>query len=143
MGLQVNCYDLIENTEVKTEGTLRARFEQAASCSPCLFVLRHVDALVQTTQMLAPGNGPFQTCPSLPDDLTMLRLEPALLNVLRDCIGDCKTSWRVTGFPVVTIGTCSEFGQLPVAIKSCFSHEVVFEASRPASLHVPVLTDQS
>lgn len=53
--MQVNCYALIGENDNQTEGTLRARFDKATSCSPCLLVLRHVDALSQTTQGSEPG----------------------------------------------------------------------------------------
>lgn len=54
---QIDCYDLVGETDVKTEGTLRARFDRAAECSPCILFLRHMEALVRTTQPsdTAPG----------------------------------------------------------------------------------------
>lgn len=55
--LQVNCYDVIGETDVKTEGTLRARFDKAISCSPCVLLLRNIDALAQKTQVLEAGKG--------------------------------------------------------------------------------------
>lgn len=55
--LQINCYDVIGENETKTEGTLRARFEKAGACSPCVFILRNIDALSQTTQALENGKG--------------------------------------------------------------------------------------
>jgi len=47
---QVDCYELLEETEASTEATLRVRFEQASRMTPCLLVLRHLEALSQTTQ---------------------------------------------------------------------------------------------
>lgn len=47
---QVDCYELLEETEARTEATLRVRFEQASRMTPCLLVLRHLEALSQTTQ---------------------------------------------------------------------------------------------
>lgn len=54
---QINCYDVIGENDTKTEGTLRSRFEKAGTCSPCILVLRHLDALSQTTQALENGKG--------------------------------------------------------------------------------------
>lgn len=54
---KLDCYDILGDTDAQTEGALRARFEKAASCSPCILVLRHVDALSQTTQSSEPGKG--------------------------------------------------------------------------------------
>lgn len=108
--LEVNCYDIISEDDVKTEGTLRARFDKAQNCSPCILVLRHIDALVQTTQSTEPGK------------------EPALANALRECIKDMQKSWKLTSFPVVTLGTTSEPERVPMSIHSCFKHEIAFEA---------------
>ena len=55
--MQVNCYEVIGENDAKTEGTLRARFERASSCSPCILLLRNIDAFAQTTQGLEPGKG--------------------------------------------------------------------------------------
>ncbi len=46
---QIDCYDFLDENLVKTEATLRVRFEQASSCTPCLIVLRHLEALSRTT----------------------------------------------------------------------------------------------
>lgn len=54
---QVNCYDLLGENDTKTEGLLRARFEQATSCSPCVLVMRHLEAFMQTTQPAEAGKG--------------------------------------------------------------------------------------
>lgn len=55
--LQVNCYRLIGENDVQTEGTLRVRFEKAAACAPCILVLRHIDALSQSTQTSEAAKG--------------------------------------------------------------------------------------
>ena len=36
---------------------MRARFAQAAECSPCVLLLRHVDALAQNAQVQESGKG--------------------------------------------------------------------------------------
>jgi ATPase family associated with various cellular activities (AAA) len=54
---QVNCYDFLGDNDTKTEGLLRARFEQATSCSPCILMMRHLEAFTQTTQHAEPGKG--------------------------------------------------------------------------------------
>lgn len=54
---QINCYEVVGESPVKTEGTLRARFEQAAACSPCIFLLSHIEALARKSQELESGRG--------------------------------------------------------------------------------------
>lgn len=54
---QVDCFSLIGENNAKTEGTLRVRFDQACACSPCILVLRNIEALTQSTQPLDAGKG--------------------------------------------------------------------------------------
>jgi len=55
--VQVNCYDILGESDVKTQATLQVRLEQARGCTPCLLVMRHLEALSQTTQAAEPGKG--------------------------------------------------------------------------------------
>ncbi|KAI0328087.1 AAA-domain-containing protein [Cubamyces sp. BRFM 1775] len=120
--LEVDCYDVLGDTDAKTEGTLQARFERAASCSPCILLLRHIDAFAQSTQGLEPGK------------------EPAVGEVLRDCIASLQPSWNLTGFPVLLFGTTDSHERVPPKILSCFKHEVVFEAPGEAERHAILLS---
>ena len=56
-------------------------------------------------------------------------VEPVLAKALHECIADMQKGWKLTGFPVITLGTTSEPGRVPMSILSCFKHEVAFEAS--------------
>lgn len=47
----------MDDTDVKTEGTLKARFEQAEEISPSILLLRNVDALVRKSQKMETGKG--------------------------------------------------------------------------------------
>ncbi|KIM80937.1 hypothetical protein PILCRDRAFT_72673 [Piloderma croceum F 1598] len=108
--LEINCYDVIGENDAETEGTLRARFEKAGSCSPCVLILRYVEALAQTTQSLENGK------------------ESVVENILRECFSDLQNTWRSTGYPVLVFGTAAETGRIPPGVLSCFKHEVAFEA---------------
>ncbi|KAM5535554.1 hypothetical protein V8D89_010721 [Ganoderma adspersum] len=125
---EVDCYDVIGDTDAKTEGTLQARFERAADCSPCILLLRHIDAFAQSTQAQEPGK------------------EPAVAEALRDCIASLQPSWNLTGFPVVLVGTTDSHERVPPKILSCFKHEVVFEAPGEAERYdilMSVLADST
>ncbi|KAL1730041.1 P-loop containing nucleoside triphosphate hydrolase protein [Schizophyllum commune] len=113
--MEVNCYDLLGDNDAQTQGTMRARFAQAAECSPCVLLLRHVDALAQNAQVQESGK------------------EPAIVNVLRECMAEAHQAWRVTEYPVVVVGTTSEAGQVPMGVLSCFKHEIAFEAPDEAT----------
>ncbi|KAF9475323.1 AAA-domain-containing protein [Pholiota conissans] len=107
---EVNCYDIIGESDVKTEAMLEVRLEQARSCTPCLLILRHLEALSQNTQAAEPGK------------------EPSIVNVLRESLVNMQSSWRLTGYPVIVLGTTSESGRVPPSLLSCFKQEIVFEA---------------
>ncbi|KAI5900026.1 AAA-domain-containing protein [Schizophyllum commune H4-8] len=113
--MEVNCYDLLGDNDAQTQGIMRARFAQAAECSPCVLLLRHVDALAQNAQVQESGK------------------EPAIVNVLRECMAEAHQAWRVTEYPVVVVGTTSEAGQVPMGVLSCFKHEIAFEAPDEAT----------
>ncbi|KDQ12329.1 hypothetical protein BOTBODRAFT_34616 [Botryobasidium botryosum FD-172 SS1] len=107
--LEINCFDVVGESDTKTEGTLRARFEKAASCSPCILLLRHIDALATTSQTLETGR------------------EPAMTTVLPECIADLRQTWSLTGYPAIAIGTTSDAEHVPVSVLSAFKHEISFE----------------
>ncbi|KAJ3861388.1 AAA-domain-containing protein [Lentinula novae-zelandiae] len=110
--LEVNCYDIIGENDIKTEGQLRARFENAVACSPCVLVLRHLEAFAQSTQ--APENGK----------------EPVIVNVVRDCIQSTHHAWKSNGYPVIICGTTSMVERVPSGLLVCLKHEVSFEVRR-------------
>ncbi|CAE6420314.1 unnamed protein product, partial [Rhizoctonia solani] len=105
---EINAYTLIADTEAKTEGAVRARFEQAALCAPCVFLIRHIEALVR------PGQG---------------GKEPAMAAVLAECIRGLGAAWGSTGYPVAVVATTAEPDAIPVGVMACFRHEIVLEAS--------------
>ncbi|KAK0519341.1 peroxisomal assembly protein, partial [Tilletia horrida] len=66
--LELNCYDLLSDTDARTEGVLRARFEKAASLGPAILLLQNIEALARKSQALESGQ------------------EPLMAGVLADCI---------------------------------------------------------
>lgn len=54
---QLDCFDLLGESEVKTEGHLRARIDKAVACAPCLLLLRNIEALARKSQALETGQG--------------------------------------------------------------------------------------
>ncbi|KIJ27843.1 hypothetical protein M422DRAFT_235875 [Sphaerobolus stellatus SS14] len=106
---EISCFDLVGETDVQTEGTLRARFEKATSCAPCIFVLRHIEALARTTQVLETGK------------------EPAIASALQECIADLGNHWKSTSYPVLVMATTSEPERVPASVLASFKHEIVFE----------------
>ncbi|KAJ7074407.1 P-loop containing nucleoside triphosphate hydrolase protein [Mycena amicta] len=120
--MELNCYDIVGESEVKTEGTLRARFEKLEDCSPCILLLRHVEAFMQSTQSLEPGKGMKRS----PSDYF------PVINVLQECIANLQNSWRLSGQPVMVFASTHESERLPVQLLACFKHEIDFEAPNEA-----------
>lgn len=114
--IEVNCFDVLGDTDTQTEGTLRARFESAASCGPAVLVLYNVDALARKSQAVETGQ------------------EPAMSNVLRDCIEKLKVKVASTTpyQPVAVFGTTSDAEKCPDGVLACFKHEIAIEAPNEA-----------
>lgn len=53
--------------------------------------------------------------------------EPVIANVLGECLSDIQTGWKLTGYPVVVLGTTSESGRVPGTLLSCFKQEINIE----------------
>ncbi|EPQ58726.1 hypothetical protein GLOTRDRAFT_11691, partial [Gloeophyllum trabeum ATCC 11539] len=107
--LEVNCFDILGDSDVKTEGALRAQFDKAASCAPCVLVLRNTDAFSLATQ-------------SEPEK------ETPLASALRECIDEMHEKWDATGYPILVYGTTANPDRMPTSLLSCFKHVVDFEA---------------
>lgn len=46
---QVDCYSLLQENSTRTENSLRGVFSRATDFSPCVLLLRHLEALMHTT----------------------------------------------------------------------------------------------
>lgn len=108
--VDVNCFDVLGDSDTQTEGVLRARFEAAAGCGPAILLLRNIDALARKSQALETGQ------------------EPAMSHVLRDCM----RSLREAGKGVSVFGTTSDADKVPNGILAAFKHEVKIEAPNEA-----------
>lgn len=125
--VELDCFDVISDTDVRTEGVLRARFQKAAECAPCIFLLRNIEALARKSQALETGQ------------------EPPLATALQNCFEEL---WSVTKpqeggqvvMPVAVFGTTSDPDKCPSGVLGCFKHEVTFnapnEAERRAMLEI-------
>lgn len=137
---------MISDTDVRTEGILRSRFDKAIECSPSILLLKNIDALARKSQALETGQ------------------EPTMVGILNDCIEGLKKSRRtskkkkirkieksqINGIeesesideeeeeededdeipqPTAIVATTSEPEKCPSGILSCFKHEFSIEVS--------------
>ena len=126
--VELDCFDVISDTDVRTEGILRARFQKAAECAPCIFLLRNIEALARKSQALETGQ------------------EPPLATALQNCFEELwsvakeQGAGQAAAMPVAVFGTTSDPDKCPSGVLGCFKHEVTFnapnEAERRAMLEI-------
>ncbi|KAA1478381.1 AAA-domain-containing protein [Dentipellis sp. KUC8613] len=106
--LEVDCFDIVVEDITKAEAILRARFDQATLCAPCVLVLRHLEALSLSTNTAGR--------------------EPVLVNVLSELVNGLQGPWRLSGYPTLAVGTTSDLPRVSATLLSCFKHEISIEA---------------
>ncbi|KAF9941713.1 peroxisomal assembly protein [Modicella reniformis] len=108
--MDVNCFDIASDTDAKTEVAVRAKFDKAVACGPCILLLRHIDALARKSVALETGQ------------------EPILSTVLKDCFIQLGDSFKTMGHPVTVIATTGDIDKVPTSVLGCFLHEIGFDA---------------
>ncbi|KAK3815653.1 MAG: P-loop containing nucleoside triphosphate hydrolase protein [Linnemannia gamsii] len=108
--MEVNCFDIASDTDAKTEVAVRAKFDKAVACGPCILVLRHIDALARKSVALETGQ------------------EPILSTVLKDCFTQLGDAFKTMGHPVTVIATTGDIDKVPTSVLGCFLHEIGFGA---------------
>ncbi|KAF9123150.1 peroxisomal assembly protein [Mortierella sp. 14UC] len=108
--MEVNCFDIASDTDAKTEVAVRAKFDKAVACGPCILVLRHIDALARKSVALETGQ------------------EPILSTVLKDCFMQLGDAFKTMGHPVTVIATTGDIDKVPTSVLGCFLHEIGFDA---------------
>ncbi|KAF9581438.1 peroxisomal assembly protein [Lunasporangiospora selenospora] len=108
--MEVNCFDIASDTDAKTEVAVRAKFDKAVACGPCILLLRHIDALARKSVALETGQ------------------EPILSTVLKDCFTQLGDSFKTMGHPVTVIATTGDIDKVPTSVLGCFLHEIGFDA---------------
>ncbi|BGP43176.1 peroxisomal assembly protein [Rhodotorula kratochvilovae] len=109
--LEVDCFDLLGESEAKTEGRLRAMaVEKALACAPVVLLLRNVEALARKSQAMETGQ------------------EPPMTTVLRDCFASIRDGWKASGHPVVVVATTTDVDKVPTGVLGLFKEEIGIEA---------------
>nr|CAG8450293.1 2321_t:CDS:10 [Entrophospora candida] len=116
---EVNCFEIAGESDTKTETLLRTRIEKAITCSPCILLLCHIDALARKNAMLETGQ------------------EPTISTILQDCFRQLTESFHLIGFPVLVVATTVDIEKVPDSVIGCFRHEIQIEApSEPVRLAI-------
>ncbi|KAF8422169.1 P-loop containing nucleoside triphosphate hydrolase protein [Boletus edulis BED1] len=102
--VEINCFDVLSDAISKTEVLLQEQVEIALSCSPCLVVLRHVDALSYVATAVDDKEG------------------PSILQRLQQCIDDAN---QTHGQQCVLLGIVEQ-GKIPQSMS--FSNELEVKA---------------
>ncbi|KAF9433760.1 peroxisomal assembly protein [Entomortierella beljakovae] len=112
--MEVNCFDIASDTDAKTEVAVRAKFDKAVACGPCVLLLRHIDALARKSVALETGQ------------------EPILSTVLKDCFTQLGDAFKTMGHPVTVIATTGDIDKVPTSVLGCFLHEIGMDAPNEA-----------
>ncbi|KAI9348358.1 P-loop containing nucleoside triphosphate hydrolase protein [Pilaira anomala] len=113
LGLHVyefSVYDIVSDTDAKTEVHLRAKFEKASALAPCVVLIKHMEGLAKKSAVVESGQ------------------EPLLATVLQECIQHVNATAHATGYPVMVVATTGDIDALPSSVLSCFRHEVLMHA---------------
>jgi len=110
----VNCYDIISESESKTEAYLRHRIERANSYRPCLLLLRHIDAFAKKRDVLEQGQ------------------DPAIRFVLADCLAQAQKDASAKEWPLIVVGTTSEREKCSEGVAGLFKHEIEITVPHPS-----------
>ncbi|KAJ3288504.1 peroxisomal assembly protein [Borealophlyctis nickersoniae] len=117
--LEFNCFDLGGDTEARSEAFLQIYFEKAVATSPCVLILRQIDAFARQNVGAEQGD------------------EPPIINVLAECFQMVNDSFAEMGHPVLIVATTSDLEKVPVNLQALFPHQVLLESpSEPARLHI-------
>lgn len=54
-------------------------------------------------------------------------VEPLVVAALKECLDELQSNWRLTGYPVVLLGTTADRGRVPSGLLNCFKHDINFE----------------
>ncbi|BGP11179.1 peroxisomal assembly protein [Rhodotorula toruloides] len=109
--LELDCFDLLGESDAKTEGRLRAlAVDKALACAPVVLVLRNVEALARKSQAMETGQ------------------EPPMTTVLRDCFATIRDGWKASGHPVVVVATTTDVEKVPTGVLGLFKEEIGIQA---------------
>lgn len=102
----MNCYDIISESDSKTEAYLRHRIERANTYRPCLLLLRHIDAFAKKRDVLEQGQ------------------DPTIRFVLADCLAQAQKEAAGKEWPLIVVGTTSEREKCSEGVAGIFKHEI-------------------
>ncbi|GAA5930797.1 AAA family ATPase peroxin 6 [Sporobolomyces koalae] len=109
--LEIDAYDILGDTEAKTEGRLQAlAVDKALACAPCILILRNIEALARKSQALETGQ------------------EPAMTTVLREAFSTIRSGFVTSSQPVIVLGTTTDVDKLPTGVIGLFKEELAIEA---------------
>ncbi|KAJ3184721.1 peroxisomal assembly protein [Geranomyces variabilis] len=118
--LEVNAYDILGDTDAKTEAFLQVHFDKAVATGPCILILRHLDALAKKSTGTADDGE-----------------EPPTTVFLSNALQMIADSYKKTGHAVIVVGTTSDLDKVPVGMQSLFRQQFLCESpSEAMRLHV-------
>jgi peroxin-6 len=112
--VEVDCFGLVGDSEVRTEANLKAKVERAIECAPCILLLSNADALARKSQAVETGQ------------------DSRLVAAVQNCVEELREAWATSGWPVILAATTSDVDKIPPALLASFKTQFTLEA--PAQL---------
>jgi peroxin-6 len=117
---------MVGDTDTVTEAALRVQFDRAAACSPCVLVLRYLDALSQSTQSGEAAQGTAGIECAITRTYAHPDTVPAAMAALQACIQEAASDAHNI---VVIIATTTDPDHLPASALSMFKHDLILAVS--------------
>jgi peroxin-6 len=103
---QVDCFDIVGESQAVTEGSLLAQFEKAKSAAPSIFLLHHIEALAKKAESVATGK------------------VPPIVKLIDDLLSEMRSATLESGWPIVLMGTTVDEDSAPSDLLSCFKQDL-------------------
>nr|ODN94085.1 hypothetical protein L203_00260 [Cryptococcus depauperatus CBS 7841] len=107
--VNVECWDIVGDTEAMTSGTLLARLAKAISCSPSILILHHIEALANKSD-------------------NSLSRPPLIVKTVQEILRDAKKGSSEGGWPIIVLGTTSDADNIPIDLQGCFKQHIELKA---------------
>ncbi|KAI9592330.1 P-loop containing nucleoside triphosphate hydrolase protein [Syncephalis fuscata] len=104
--LELNCYELIGDTETKTIEALKVHFERAIRFAPCLLLLKHAETLAKKSTVAETGQ------------------EPLITMAVNEGLQKLAMAHQQHGHPIMLVATTDDVDALSVRLLGSFPQQI-------------------
>lgn len=124
--VMADCFELLADTDVKTLGAFEVVVAKAKECSPCVLLLKHVEAFGRKANAQEHGSGQLNALrlSSTPAESIIYTTEPVLSSRLCSLPAELQKAAVESGWPVLLVGTTEEDDGLAEGIINAFKQTI-------------------